>query len=214
VFTGIVTALGTVEKVERKDEVLDLTISAPLEDLAEGESIAVNGACLTVVSHGAGRFRVQAVATTQGRTRFGEMRAGGKVNLERALRLADRLGGHFVQGHVDGLAEVTGLWPSDDGLLMNCRVPAEVAATTVLHGSIALDGVSLTVNAIPEPGTVQVSLIPYTRQHTTLGQLRIGDRLHVEGDLIGKMVKHMVEGRRWDLARSSRRSTTFGPAGS
>jgi len=194
VFTGIVTALGTLEKVERREQVLDLTIAAPLDDLQDGESIAVNGACLTVVSHQPGRFRVQAVASTQGRTRFGEMRPGGKVNLERALRPADRMGGHLVQGHVDGLAQVARVETESDGLLIDVRLPAELSAITVLHGSIALDGVSLTVNAIPQPGTVQVSLIPYTRQHTTLGQLRVGDSVHVEGDMIGKIVKQLVEG--------------------
>jgi riboflavin synthase len=193
VFTGIVTALGTVEKIERKDQLLELTISAPFEDLADGESVAVNGACLTVVAHNGGRFRVQAIASTQDRTRFGEMRAGGRVNLERALRLADRLGGHFVQGHVDGLAEVTGVNESRDALLVDLRVPGEVASVTVPMGSITLDGVSLTVNAIPQRGTVQVSLIPYTREHTTLGLLRVGDTVHVERDMIGKMVAQFVK---------------------
>jgi riboflavin synthase len=192
VFTGIVTALGTVEKVERREEALDITIAAPFDDLADGESIAINGACLTVVSRQRGRFRVQAVATTQDRTRFAELREGGRVNLERALRLSDRLGGHFVQGHVDGLADVTMVSESEDALLLDLRVPAQVAAVTVLHGSITIDGVSLTVNAILDSGTVQVSLVPYTRLHTTLGQLRVGDRVHVEGDMIGKMVKQMM----------------------
>jgi riboflavin synthase len=195
VFTGIVTALGTVEKIARKDELLEITIAAPYDDLTAGESVAVNGACLTVVARNGGRFRVQAVATTQDRTRVGEMREGGRVNLERALRLSDRLGGHFVQGHVDGLAEVTAVHESKDNLLMDLRVPEEIASITVPRGSIALDGVSLTVNAIPEPGAVQVSLIPYTRSHTTLGQLRVGDRVHVEGDMIGKIVAQLVAHR-------------------
>jgi riboflavin synthase len=194
VFTGIVTALGTVEKVERKDQVLEITISAPYDDLSDGESISVNGACLTVAAHANGRFRVQAVATTQGRTRFAEMRAGGRVNLERALRLSDRLGGHFVQGHVDGLAEVVAITEAKDSMLLDFRVPADVAAITVPHGSITIDGVSLTVNELPEPSTVQVSLIPYTRQHTTLGQLRVGDAVHVEGDLLAKVVKQLLQG--------------------
>ncbi|MBI4501300.1 MAG: riboflavin synthase [Gemmatimonadetes bacterium] len=192
-FTGIVMAMGTVEKVERKDEVLDITIAAPFDDLSEGESVAINGACLTVVALRPGRFRVQAVVTTQDRTRLAQMREGGRVNLERALRASDRLGGHFVQGHVDGLAEVTAVRESKDSLLLDLRVPPDVAATTVLHGSIALDGVSLMVNAIPEPGLVQVSLIPFTRLHTTLGQLRGGDKVHVEGDMLGKMVAQFLK---------------------
>ncbi len=194
-FTGIVTAIGTMEKIERKDDTLEITIAAPFDDLDDGESIAVNGACLTVVERRPGRFRVQAVATTQGRTRFADMRVGGQVNLERALRMSDRLGGHFVQGHVDGLAEVRRVSAAADGkgqLLVDLRVPAEVATITPLHGSIAVDGVSLTVNAIPEPGVVQVSLVPYTRDHTTLGQLRVGDKVHVEGDMIGKFVSQLV----------------------
>ena len=192
-FTGIVTAMGTVEKVERKEEVLDITIAAPFDDLAEGESVAINGACLTVVSRQPGRFRVQAVASTQDRTRFAELREGGRVNLERALRASDRLGGHFVQGHVDGLAKVIGASESKDALLLDLELPAEVAAITVPHGSITVDGVSLTVNAIPESGAVQVSLIPYTRRHTTLGQLRVGDKVHVEGDILGKMVAQLLK---------------------
>ncbi len=194
-FTGIVTAMGTLERIERKDDTLDITLTSPFDDLADGESVAVNGACLTVITHQRGRFKVQAIATTQGRTRFGDMREGGRVNLERALKLSDRLGGHFVQGHVDGLAVVTKLDASNDGdtQLIDLRLPDDVAAVTVLHGSIALDGVSLTVNALPAPGQVQVSLIPYTRQHTTLGQLRVGDKVHVEGDMIGKLVASQVK---------------------
>lgn len=197
-FTGIVTALGTLVRSERKGETLELTIEAPFEDLADGESVAVNGACLTVVARGRGSFRVQAIATTQERTRFSELKVGGKVNLERALKLSDRLGGHLVQGHVDGLADVVqvteGLEESEDNghLLLDLRVPSEVAEVSVQYGSITVDGVSLTVNAIPKPGTVQVSLIPYTRHHTTLGRLRLGDRVHVEGDMIGKFVRQLM----------------------
>ena len=200
-FTGIVSAMGTLTRVERQGETLELTIEAPFNDLADGESIAVNGACLTVVARGRGQFRVQAVASTQGRTRFAEMKEGGRVNLERALRLSDRLGGHLVQGHVDALGEVIQVAEAGEGdngkdtLLIDLRVPAEVAEIAVLHGSITVDGVSLTVNAIPQPGVVQISLIPYTRQHTTLGRLRHGDKVHVEGDLIGKFVRQLTEGR-------------------
>lgn len=194
-FTGIVTACGTVAEVERQGERLTLTIEAPYGDLAVGESIAVNGACLTAVAVGDGRFRVEAVITTRGRTRFGDLRVGDRVNLERAMAASDRFGGHWVQGHVDGVGEVQTVQSRGDALLVILRVPPDVAEFTVPYGSIAVDGVSLTVNAIPEPGLVEVSLIPYTRQHTTLGGVAPGDRVHIEGDIIGKYVRQLVQQR-------------------
>lgn len=194
-FTGIVSAVGRVAAASRKGDTVELTIEAPYVDLAEGESIAVAGACLTVVEAAPGRFRVQAVAATQGRTRLGSLRAGERVNLERSLKASDRLGGHFVQGHVDGLAEVVAVDDHNDMRLLDLRVPAAVAEVAVLQGSIAVDGVSLTINALPKPGVVQISLIPYTREHTTLGDLAVGDRVHLEGDVIGKHVRRQLEQR-------------------
>ena len=117
------------------------------------------------------------------------------MNLERALAVGERLGGHFVQGHVDGVAEILRVTPRDDAVLIDVKIPAEIAAVTVLHGSIALDGVSMTVNAIPGPGVVQVSVIPFTYEHTTLGSLGAGDRIHVEGDMLGKFVKQILDTR-------------------
>jgi riboflavin synthase len=114
------------------------------------------------------------------------------VNLERALAVGDRLGGHLVQGHVDGVGEVVALGRRDDAVLLDLAVPDVVAAVSVPLGSITVDGVSLTVNAIPAPGTIQVSLIPFTLQHTTLGERRAGDRVHLEGDAIGKYVLQFV----------------------
>jgi riboflavin synthase len=191
-FTGIVTACGTVSRVDANGDHLAITIEAPYGDLAPGESVAVNGACLTVVEAGPRWFRVEAVRSTRNRTRFGELAPGARVNLERAMAAGDRFGGHLVQGHVDGVGEVVGVRPEGDAWLVDVRVPHEVAQLTVLHGSIALDGVSLTVNALPGPGTVQVALIPYTREHTTLGQLKRGDRVHVEADVIGKYVRQVL----------------------
>lgn len=195
-FTGIVSAVGTVRAVRRDGSKLALEITAPFEDLALGESIAVNGACLTVVDRQNGAFVVETVATTRGRTRFGDTHVGECVNLERALAVGDRLGGHFVQGHVDGVGTVEAIIPHDDTVLMNVSVPPDVGDVTTLHGSITLDGVSLTVNALPEPSVVQVALIPYTRAHTTLGKLEPGARVHVEGDMLGKMVRQFLHGRR------------------
>lgn len=194
-FTGIVEAQGTVTAVARLDGRFELTIAAPYNDLGSGESVAINGACLTIVEHGAGWFRVQAVATTRSRTRLGELAVGDRVNLERALKLGDRLGGHMVQGHVDGLAEVLSVRPGSDEVLVELGLPADVATVTVPHGSLTVDGVSLTVAAVTGAGSVEVALIPYTREHTTLGRVRVGDRVHVEGDLIGKYVQQLMQAR-------------------
>jgi riboflavin synthase len=168
---------------------LVLTILAPFRGLKRGESIAVNGACLTVESVVKGGFTVHAIATTLDRTLIGEYAPGRRVNLERALKASDRLGGHMVQGHVDGVARVTAVADRDDARLLDLAVPQEVREVTVPHGSITVEGVSLTVNALPASGAVQVSLIPFTRTHTTLGAAQVGDRVHVEGDVLGKYVK-------------------------
>lgn len=190
-FTGIVTAVGRIKagKRESGNAGLSLTILAPYRGLRRGESISVNGACLTVEKVVKGGFTVHAIATTLGRTLIGEYVAGRRVNLERAVRASDRLGGHLVQGHVDGVARVLAVTDAGDARLLDLEVPPEVRAVTVSHGSITVDGVSLTVNALPASGAVQVSLIPFTRTHTTLGGAQSGDRVHVEGDVLGKYVK-------------------------
>jgi riboflavin synthase len=194
-FTGIVTAKGRVAGVERDADRLALTIEAPYSDLVVGDSIAVNGACLTVVGLADGTFRVEAVVTTRGRTRFGDITEGEEVNLERAMELGGRLGGHLVQGHVDGVGGVIKVLENADAVLIDIRVPADVAEVSVPHGSIAVDGVSMTVNAVPEPGVIQLSVIPFTRHETTLGALKPGDRVHLEGDVIGKYVRQLLEVR-------------------
>jgi len=170
---------------------VELRITASYKSVKKGESIAVNGACLTVERAVKGGFTVHAVATTLDRTLIGDWRKGRKVNLERALRASDRLGGHFVQGHVDGVGTVARVEEQADALLVDIRLPAEVVETTMLHGSITVDGVSLTVNALPSAGVMQVSLVPFTREHTTLGRLAPGDRVHVEADVLGKYVRQL-----------------------
>jgi riboflavin synthase len=135
-----------------------------------------------------GGFAMHLVATTIGRTNFGAYAAGRRVNLERALRVGDRLGGHLVQGHVDGVGRIRRIRDQDDARLVDIAVPAAVAESTVSLGSVTVDGVSLTVNALPGKRVIQVSLIPYTLHHTTLGERRTGDRVHLEGDPIGKYV--------------------------
>ncbi len=193
-FTGIVIC-GSVTQVDRSEEELRITVEAPFGDLELGESVAVDGACLTVVDTGSGWFAVQAVAATRARTRLADVEPNDRVNVERALAVGDRLGGHLVQGHVDGLAEVTSVRPDGDALIVEFELPGEVAAVTVPQGSLTVNGVSLTVSTVPQRGRVQVSLIPYTRDHTTLGTLQPGDRVNVEGDLIGKYVRQLLEAR-------------------
>ncbi|HXH62628.1 MAG TPA: riboflavin synthase [Gemmatimonadales bacterium] len=187
-FTGIVSAVGRVKSAAANRGVV-LTIIAPYKGLKRGESIAVNGACLTVERVVRGGFAVRAVDTTTDRTLFAEYAAGRRVNLERALRAADRLGGHIVQGHVDAVADVVRVAERGDALLVDLRVPAVVREVSIPQGSITVDGVSLTVNALPDRDLVQVSLIPVTRAATTLGSVRAGDRVHVEGDVLGKYVR-------------------------
>ncbi|OLB06772.1 MAG: riboflavin synthase subunit alpha [Gemmatimonadetes bacterium 13_2_20CM_69_27] len=196
-FTGIVSAVGTVAKASRetgngkRETGLTLTIRAPFKGLKKGESIAVNGACLTVERVVKRGFTVHVIETTAGRTLFGEYVSGRKVNLERALRAADRLGGHIVQGHVDGVAVVERADRRGDAWVYDLRVPRDVRDSSVPQGSITLDGVGLTINALPGPDLVQVALIPFTRRRTTLGNLRVSDRVHVEGDVLGKYVRHL-----------------------
>ena len=190
-FTGIVTAVGTVAAARGGDGAHSLRIRAPYRGLRRGESVAVNGACLTVARVLRGAFEVAAVDTTLARTLLGEYAVGRRVNLERAVRAADRLGGHLVQGHVDGVAVVTGGGAEDGGAVWDLRVPSDVAQYCVPLGSITVDGVSLTINALPDPRTVQISLIPETRTRTTLGTLAVGDRVHVEADVLAKYVRHL-----------------------
>jgi len=191
-FTGLVDDVGVVERAEQTETGRELRIRSRYTDLVSGESIAVNGACLTVREFGPGWFDVSAVITTLGRTTIGEWEVGRRVNLERAMRLGDRLGGHFVQGHVDDVCDVQRVERFGDALLIDVRLPDELVPLMVLHGSVTIDGVSLTVNALPEPGILQLSLIEFTERHTTLGDLTVGDRVHVEADMLGKYVRQLV----------------------
>jgi riboflavin synthase len=162
------------------------------EDLAAGESIAVNGACLTVRDRGAQWFTAAAVTTTLGRTTMGDWTQGHRVNLERAIRVGDRFGGHIVQGHVDGVARVVGVRTAGDARLVDLALPPGLTELMVRHGSIAVDGVSLTINDLPAPDIVQLSLIEYTLRHTALDSWTQGDEVHVEADMIGKYVQRLM----------------------
>ena len=191
-FTGLIEQVGEVESVRQTDAGRELRVRAPFNDLTAGESIAVNGACLTVREFGAGWFDAAAVTTTLERTTVGDWKTGTKVNLERALRASDRLGGHIVQGHVDCVGVVAAIERAGDALLIDISIPTAFEPLFVLHGSVAIDGVSLTVNDL-KPRGLQVSLIEYTLTHTNLGDLRVGAKLHVEADIIAKHVRRLLE---------------------
>ncbi len=195
-FTGLIESIGMITAVEPRDGGLDLSVAVDWADLALGESVAVNGACLTVAAIGAGEFRLHVVPTSLERTMFAARRAGDRVNLERALRVGDRLGGHLVQGHVDGVGQVTSVEQGADDLrLIAVRMPADVADVTIPLGSITVDGVSLTVNRLLPEGAAELAIVPFTLEHTTLGSLTPGDRVHLEGDLVGKHVRALAA--RW-----------------
>ncbi|MDO8500425.1 MAG: riboflavin synthase [Gemmatimonadaceae bacterium] len=190
-FTGLVDGVGTVSAVTGTDAGIELRIECAYDDLAPGESIAVNGVCLTVLDCGAGWFTAAAMVMTMSRTAIGDWMPGRRVNLERAMRADSRFGGHIVQGHVDGVGTVKRTARLDDTLLLDVTLDAGLAETLVLHGSVALDGVSLTVNRL-DGDKLQVALIDYTLQHAALGDLKEGSRVHVETDVIGKYVQRLV----------------------
>jgi riboflavin synthase len=199
VFTGLIDDVGRITSVTSTDAGREFRIECRYADLTPGESIAVNGACLTVREQGPQWFTAAAVTTTLDRTTMGAWSAGTRVNLERALRVGDRLGGHFVQGHVDGVATVETVEQRGDARLIDLALPPGLAELMVPHGSVAVDGVSLTVNDLPASGggALQLSLIDYTLRHTTLGALVAGDRVHVEADMLGKYVQRLLKESTW-----------------
>jgi riboflavin synthase len=191
-FTGIVTGLGRIVASRPSQGGRDLVIAHPFGALEPGESIAVDGVCLTVEGQEPGSFRAHAVAATLAKTRVADYVPGMPVNLERALQVGDRLGGHLVQGHVDGIGQVAAVRQDGEGRLMEIAVPAAVAEASVPEGSITVDGVSLTVNAMLAGNRVRVALVPYTLEHTTLGARQAGDAVHLEADTIGKYVRALL----------------------
>ena len=190
-FTGLIEHVGVIQSVSTTKAGVELRIASEFAELVQGESIAVNGVCLTVLDFGAGWFTVAAMIMTIGRTTIPDWQAGTRVNLERAMRADSRFGGHMVQGHVDGVALVESARVHDDVTLVDIVLPAELAETLVLHGSVAIDGVSLTVNAL-EGDKLQVALIDYTLRHTALSDVSAGRRVNVETDVIGKYVQRLV----------------------
>ncbi|MEP7327397.1 MAG: riboflavin synthase [Gemmatimonadota bacterium] len=191
-FTGLITEIGEVSKAQQDADGLELSINSRWPDLTDGESIAVDGACLTVTRRDTNGFRVHVIRSSLDRTCFAEYRKGRKVNLERALRIGDRLGGHMVAGHVDGVGQVSQVSTREDARLVDIAAPPEVIGVSIPLGSVTVDGVSLTINALPGPGLLQVSLIPHTLAHSTLRDRKAGDRVHLEADMVGKYVKQLM----------------------
>lgn len=194
VFTGIIEEVGEIAAAEPlgNGAALRIAASGVLQQLAVGDSVAVDGVCLTATSVAPDSFAVEAVATTLERTALGTYVPGRRVNLERALALGARLGGHLVQGHVDGVGRIQSVDQHHELVLIDFTLPEEVADVTVLHGSIALNGISLTVNALPDNSVCQVSIIPHTWSVTALRELAHGDPVNVEGDMIGKYVRRLL----------------------
>jgi riboflavin synthase len=188
VFTGIVEEVGRLRR--RHGGRFEFEAGRVLEDLEVGASLAHNGCCLTVVEVGAGWYAVEAVAETLARTNLGDLGPGDPVNLERPLRLADRLGGHLVQGHVDGVGEV--MTPAPD---LRVRTPTALARYLVAKGSVAVDGCSLTIVDARADGFT-AAVIPHTAAATTLGGRSPGDRVNLEVDLVAKYVERLLEGPR------------------
>ena len=191
-FTGLIQKTGTVKRVSRgAGLVLEIGFEPWTTPLAEGESVAVNGVCLTVVRCDATRFTADVLRETESRTGLGELLPGTKVNLERALRAGDALGGHIVQGHVDCRGTVIAKEPKGRDFQLRVRCGRVLAAQSVLKGSVAIDGVSLTISAIGDDW-LGVDLIPTTAAETTLGAKKVGDKVNLEGDVVGKYVAKSV----------------------
>ena len=195
-FTGIIEELGTVKALRRSGGSARLTLSAVtvLEGTALGDSICVNGVCLTVVEMGGKDFSADVAVETLRVTNLGELTPGSPVNLERALRLSSRIGGHLVSGHIDAVGRIRGKREEGTGWRLIFDAPEQVLRYVIKKGSIAIDGVSLTVADVDRTG-FSVAMIPHTAKLTTLGHKTAGDTVNLEADLIGKYVERLLEGR-------------------
>jgi riboflavin synthase len=199
-FTGIIETLGAIKAVEASDGSSRLTVRGAVTDgTAVGDSIAVNGVCLTATAVDSDEFTADVMAETLRRTTLGNLKPGDAVNLERAATASTRLGGHLVQGHIDGVAALTGRAPAGDFDEVSIALPAELLPYVVEKGSVAVDGISLTVARVHD-GEITIGLIPETLQRTTLGRRAVGEHVNIEVDVIAKYVERLLETR---FARNS-----------
>ncbi|MBM7555520.1 riboflavin synthase [Halanaerobacter jeridensis] len=193
-FTGIVEELGEVKNIKRSSQSIILTIKAEkvLEDIKIGDSIATNGVCLTVTDFSENEFEVDVTPETMRKSSLGELSIRDKVNLERALRLKDRLGGHLVSGHIDGTGKIAEKKREDNAILITIRPEPKLLKYIIAEGSIAIDGISLTVAKLTQD-SFTVSIIPHTNEVTTLSSKKVGNIVNLETDMIGKYVERMME---------------------
>ena len=192
-FTGLVAELGTVQRLARQGSSYHLTVGAKkvLTNLKIGDSVAVNGACLTVVRMDEGGFTADVMPETVRLTNIGSLQPGSKVNLERTLRLCDGLDGHIVSGHVEGLGTISEQRPEGIAVVVTIATPPELLKYIIKKGSIAIDGISLTVTEVTDT-SFSVSLIPHTAKETTLGSKKVGDSVNLETEILGKYVERML----------------------
>ncbi len=192
-FTGIIEEVGTIKRLVHGSLSIELSIHCPkiLNDVKVGDSIAVNGICLTVADMGGDWFSADVMPETIRKTGLSKLKIGDKVNLERALRLSDRLGGHIVTGHIDGTGMVVARVEEDNAIWLTVKAPDNILKFIVMKGSVTLDGTSLTVARVDEK-CFRVSLIPITARHTTLGSRSVGDVINIECDVMGKYVEKLL----------------------
>ncbi|MFA5793580.1 MAG: riboflavin synthase [Candidatus Brocadiia bacterium] len=196
-FTGIIECLGKISRFKHTGKMLHLVIDAgaAAKSSKEGDSIAVNGVCLTITKKEGSQLHFDAVAETLKRSSLGALRTGADVNLERAIKAGEPFGGHFVQGHVDAVGKLVAKDKKGGSWLMTFSAPRNFGRFLLEKGSVAIDGISLTITAI-RPGSFSVSIIPHTLKHTTLGKKTVGDTVNLEGDMLGKWVTQAVDARR------------------
>ncbi len=190
-FTGLIEDIGEIVQIGKKGNSFQISIKSSLDKISIGDSISVDGVCLTVVAVDKNTFIVEVCSETLERTTLRERKQGELVNLERALQLSDRLGGHLVTGHIDGTAIIKSITKKQNSIIIKITTPPEIIRYLVVKGSVGLDGISLTVNEIQGNDFI-VNIIPHTAQVTTIGKKRVGDKVNIETDLIGKYVEKFL----------------------